>query len=76
MASSPGIKVYDAGGEYIASVKYAEHAAALVALEGDGATIRQGHAKRMTLWTEGRESQPAAESYDFVATTVYERMIK
>jgi hypothetical protein len=76
MASSPTLKVYDAAGEYIASVKYAEHAAVLVSVLGAGATIRQGHARRMTLWTEGHELQPAAESYDFVANLVYERMVR
>jgi hypothetical protein len=76
MASSPSLKVYDATGEYLASFKYAEHAAMLVAALGDGHTIRQGHSKRMTLWTEGREMLAAAESYDFVATTVYERMVR
>jgi hypothetical protein len=73
MASSPMFKVYS-GDEYVASVKYAEHAAAIVALEGDYGTIRYGHSKRMILWREGLEAQPAGESYDFVAETVYERM--
>ncbi len=75
MASSPQLKVYS-GDEYIASVKHAEHAAAIVALEGNAATIRQGHSKRMILWREGHESQSASESYDFVAQTVYARMVK
>lgn len=67
MASSPPFKVYSAHGEYVASVKYLEDAAALIAsCYTEGATIRWGHST--ILWTEGKESQPAAESYDFVAS--------
>ena len=65
MSGAPGWKVYDSRGEYRAACKYAEEAACLVALLGDGATIRNGH--RSKVWTEGAEEQSAAESYDFVA---------
>ena len=74
MASSPRYKVYvlrtvagDGSGaveEYVASCKYAEDAAALVAVLGEGATIRFGHGP--VLWAEGREDQSAGESYDHV----------
>jgi hypothetical protein len=67
MAGSPTWKVYNATGEYIAACKHVEDAAALCALNGDGTTIRSGHAKSWTVWTEGAESQPAGESYDHVA---------
>ena len=69
MANAPRFKVYTPDGEYVASCKHAEDAAALVALYGDGATIRAGHSRRDILWHEGFQGQPAAESYDFVART-------
>jgi hypothetical protein len=71
MAESPKYKVYNRHGEYVAACKHAEDAAALVALYGDGATIKHGH--RTIVWCEGAESQPAGKSYDFVAQKVYER---
>lgn len=74
MAASPKLKVYNASGEYVASCKYPSDAAALVSLYGDGATIRHGHRKTDAVWTEGAESQPAGESYDFVAETVHARL--
>jgi len=74
MAGSPIWKVYSAEGEYVASVKYLEDAAALIVAHGDGATIRHGHARRdQALWVEGNEEIPASESYDRVAATVTER---
>lgn len=71
MAASPRWKVYSADIEYRAACKYVEDAAALVAMLGDGATIRAGH--RRIVWTEGQEAQPAAESYDFVYSVVHKR---
>lgn len=71
MAASPKWKVY-MGDEYRAACKYVEDAAALVAFLGDGATIRSGH--RLVLWTEGKETEAAGESYDSVAATVHERL--
>lgn len=65
MAASPSWKVYSKDGEYLASFKYPEHAAALVAALGvDGSTIRWGHV--LTVWTEGVDGH-AGESYDAVA---------
>lgn len=69
----PRFKIYKSDGEYIASCKYPEDAAAIVALNGEGTTIRDGHPGRI-LWFEGREDQPATESWDFVATTVHQRL--
>jgi hypothetical protein len=43
MANSPRWKVYDHTGQYIASTKFIEDAAAVVALRGDGSQIRDGH---------------------------------
>lgn len=76
MASAPQFKIYTAAGEYIAAAKYAEDAAAIVAVcgQGDGATIRAGHAKADIVWTEGAEDQPAAESYDHVRNTIARRI--
>ena len=72
MAASPDYKVYGPGGLYEAACKHVESAAALVAFLGDGAQIRYRH--RLTVWTEGSEPQPAAESYDYVASTVAARL--
>jgi len=74
MAGSPLLKVYSATGEYVAACRYAEDAAAIVALRGEGTTIRLGHTKRQTVWTEGQEAQAAGESYDFVGEVVLGRM--
>lgn len=64
-------RVYDPQGQYVAVLKHAEDAAALVALHGDSATIRLG--AKTILWTEGAEAHPAGESFDRVASTVHER---
>lgn len=47
---------------------YAEDAAALVAVLGEGATICFGP-RDVVVWEEGSESQPASESYDHVGDT-------
>ena len=70
MASAPKYKVFNPSGEYVASCKHAEDAAAVVALYGDGAQIRTSHSKRDTVWVEGEESDSAANSVDFVALMV------
>ena len=69
MSAAPILKVYTAAGLYIASCKYPEDAAALVALHGDGATIRIGHRRRDAAWVEGVTGR-AGESYDRVASLV------
>lgn len=71
MAASPFWKVFNGDGEYRACTKDVEDAAVLVAFYGPGATIRAGH--KTVVWREGAEKQSAAESYDYVATLVYER---
>lgn len=71
MAGSPRFKVFR-GKEYVASCKYPEDAAAIVATSPTGATIRDGHTT--VVWNEGREAQPAGESFDFVASTIYARL--
>ncbi len=67
MAASPKYKVFTARGEYVASFKHVDDAAAFVAIQGDGVTVRLGHSKRLTLWTEGRESRSAGDSYSAAA---------
>ena len=67
------MKVYDASDNYLAACVEVESAAAVVALSGSGATIRNGHSRKKAVWVEGGESQSAAESYDFVAITIHER---
>lgn len=76
MAGSPDIKVYNAKGVYIAACKFYEDAAALAVLNGDGTTIRLGHHKRHTVWTEGKETIPAAESYDEATRIMRDRQRK
>ncbi len=67
------MKVYGREGNYLGSCVEPEGAAALVALAGTGATIRNGHALKNAVWSEGKEAQPAGESYDFVAQTIIDR---
>ncbi len=66
-------KVYRASDEYIGCCKYASDAGWLAAVSGDGATVRYGHAKKDTLWTEGKEVTTAGESFDHVAEIIIER---
>ena len=73
MAATPRWKVYNADGEYIAATKHVEDAAALVALNGNGSTIRDGHSKKDIRWMEGTETFPAGESYDRVAISIFNR---
>lgn len=73
MGASPEWKVYDAAGNYEAACKHVETGAAIVALLGDGSTIRSGHSKRHTVWTEGKDGS-AGESYDKVAEHVHGSM--
>lgn len=74
MAASPMWKVFNSAGEYVASCKYAEDAAAIVGAYGGG-EIRVGHSKRQTVWREGyEEAGTATDSYDIVAKTCHERL--
>lgn len=71
MAASPEWKVYDAEGKYVASVVSTTLAAVLVVHLGGGATIRYLHGR--PVWTEGKESISAGESYDEVDRVCAER---
>ena len=64
MTNSPNWKVFNPKGEYVASCKFPEDAAAIVAAYGDGASIRWGHAKKDTVFTEGENECRAGNSYD------------
>ena len=66
-------KVYRSSGEYIGCCKYASDAGWLAAVSGDGATVRYGHSKKDTLWTEGSEVTTAGESFDHVAEIIIDR---
>ena len=72
MAQGPQFKVYDADGSYQAACKNTALAAAVVALLGDGATVRYQH--KRVLWTEGEEDAPAGDSYDLAAETMLGRL--
>ena len=69
MAASPKWKVYSPENEYVAACKHVEDAAAVVALRGDGATIREGHTKATIVWIEGTDGH-AGDSYDAVVDRV------
>ena len=64
-------KVYDTEGKSEAACGSPESAAAIVALLGEGATIRRGRGH--IVWREGQEDIVASESYDIVAETCYRR---
>jgi hypothetical protein len=72
MAASPKFKIYDANGQYQAACHEPEAAAVLVSFYGDGATIRDSHPAKYTVWTEGKDGL-AGESYDHVAQVVLQR---
>jgi len=69
MGASPQFKVFTVDGTYVAAIKHLEDAAAFVSIQGEGATVRNGHAKKHTLWTEGVDGN-AGESYDEAAATM------
>lgn len=75
MAGTPYIKIYDAQGEYEAACKNWETAAVIVSFLGPGSTIRAGHSKNRTVWTEGNgKDGSAADSYDLCADRCIERL--
>jgi len=74
MAASPLWKIFNSSGEYVASCKHAEDAAAIVGNYAGG-EIRAGHSKTLTVWREGLEAAgTATESYDTVARVCNERL--
>jgi hypothetical protein len=73
MARSPEFKIYDAAGAYQAACKEPELAAAVVAVLGEGSTIRHGHLSKDIVWTEGKDGF-AAESYDLTRDRILETL--
>jgi hypothetical protein len=65
-------KVYNPDGEYIAATKHPEEAAILVAALGDKTQIKYKHC--IVVWTEGKEDQGAAASYQHVAQVCIDRV--
>ncbi len=76
--------IYNEDREYVGATRFAEDAAALVAVLGDGTRIssqppvnhRKGSRydwKKFVVWLEGSETQSASESYDHVAEVVQQR---
>ena len=70
MARAPRFKVYR-NGEYVASCKDIEDAAAIAAMGGIGVTIRDGHS--FVVWENDRDGDPG-DSFDHVANVAYARM--
>ena len=73
MAHTNWLKLYDRGNKFIASFRHAEDAA-LVATNYGGSTIRDGHQKKRTLWTEGSEITTGGESADECTRIIYARL--
>lgn len=71
MARSPEFKIYNRN-EYVAACKYAEDAAALVAILGDGAKIKYGHS--LVVWREGKEGINTGDNYDKAAAIMWTRI--
>lgn len=65
---SPPFKVYR-DGKYVASLKHAEDAAAVVAM--GGGVVKFEH--KTVVWDEGSEAFPAGDSYDSAAAIMYHR---
>ncbi len=53
----------------VAKCVHSEDAAALVAVSGGQIKVRKN-----LVWDEGKEAQPAGDSYDFVANTISQRL--
>lgn len=71
MTTTTRYRLYDAEGAHIAACKHPEDAAALISIQGEGATIRLG--RSAVLWTEGSESWRASESFDRTAAQIVTR---
>lgn len=76
MATTPRLKVHTPDGEYVASCKYYEDAAAIAGSYGEGAYIRHADipGAKGIVWREGRESISAADSYDEARDIMSERV--
>ena len=59
------MKIYDPEGNFQASCVDIAAAAALMGFYGNGAEIRNGHAKKHAVWREGSETQTAGGHEEF-----------
>ena len=73
MPKSPKYKVYDRANVYIAACKDPADAAAILAIRGAGYTIRDGHPRKATLWTEGEDGNTGFETVGVTVLRVYEK---
>lgn len=70
--ATPGFKVYNADGEYVAATIDTTLAAALVgSVLSEGARVKFGG---RIIWREGAEEIPAGESYDRAAEIMADRV--
>lgn len=76
MTGSLPLKIFNPQGDYVASCKMFEDAAALAGNYGHGAEVRYGQQKSNTIWREGYEEFSAAESYDSAGELMQERINK
>lgn len=79
MAASHSFKIFNSAGQYVASAIDMITSAQVVAALGVGHSVRFGHSSKWTLWKEGKEfvgenMQPAAESFDYAAHLMAERL--
>ena len=70
MASKTLFKIRNTDGELIAQTRYAEDAAALVALTGGKVTYDHS----TSVWVEGGEAFSAGDSYDAAAAVMHARI--
>lgn len=61
------------GTEFVAKCRYAEDAAAVVGLYGEGAVVKANHGR--IVWREMHEPTSAADSYDMAADLMRQRCL-
>lgn len=69
----PTLKIYDDADRYVASCKFFQHAAAIVAVIGDGATVRWHH--KHNIYTQGKDGD-ATTCYEVAAETMRGRVLE
>ena len=71
MAASPPFKVYRAG-EYVASCKYAEDAAAIAGMGGERVLVKYHH--KQVLYDHDADGQVASNSWDEAGELIRARL--
>ncbi len=71
---TPQWKIFTAAGVYMGSLHDATDAAILIA-NYDGGSVRYGHEKKDTVWTQGVDGD-AGESFDTAVELMLERLSK